>query len=133
MSTSGGLPIGLRLISTSVQDAVDTVRRADADGFPWVSFPHSFGPDALTLCAVAGASVKNGNGIQLATFVMPTYPRHPVVMAQQAIAAHDASGGRLMLGIGLSHQIVIEGMLGLKQETPALHMREYLSVLLPLL
>jgi F420-dependent oxidoreductase-like protein len=44
-----------------------------------------------------------------------------------------ATGGRFILGIGLSHQIVIEGMLGLSFEKPARHMREYLSILMPLL
>ena len=54
-------------------------------------------------------------------------------MAQQAMTAWDATGGRFTLGIGLSHQIVIETMLGMSFDKPARHMREYLSVLLPLL
>ena len=49
------------------------------------------------------------------------------------MTAWDATGGRFTLGIGLSHQIVIETMFGLSFDKPAAHMREYLSVLLPLL
>jgi F420-dependent oxidoreductase-like protein len=54
-------------------------------------------------------------------------------MAQQAASAQDATGGRFVLGIGLSHQVVIESMLGMSFDKPARHMREYLSVLMPLL
>jgi F420-dependent oxidoreductase-like protein len=65
--------------------------------------------------------------------VVPTYPRHPAVLAQQALTTATAVGGRLTLGIGLSHKIVIEDMYGYSFDKPARHMREYLSVLLPLL
>ena len=54
-------------------------------------------------------------------------------MAQQALTVQLASGGRFTLGIGLSHQIVIENMLGYSFDRPLRHMREYLSVLMPLL
>ena len=64
---------------------------------------------------------------------MPTYPRHPVALAQQALTAAAATGGRFTLGIGLSHKIVIEDMFGLDYSKPARHMREYLEVLTPLL
>jgi len=64
---------------------------------------------------------------------VPTYGRHPLTMAQQALTVQAASGGRFKLGIGLSHQMVIEGMFGLSFEKPVRHMREYLAVLMPLL
>jgi 5,10-methylenetetrahydromethanopterin reductase len=79
---------------------------------------------------VAGSQVP---GIEVGTAVVPTYPRHPAVLAQQALTTALAVGGRLSLGIGLSHQIVIEDMYGYSFDKPARHMREYLSVLLPLL
>ena len=63
---------------------------------------------------------------------MPTYPRHPMMLAQQALTVNAASGGRLCLGIGLSHQIVIESMLGMSFDKPVRHLREYLGVLGPL-
>jgi F420-dependent oxidoreductase-like protein len=89
-----------------------------------------FGYDALTLLAVVGREVPD---IELGTAVVPTYPRHPVMLAAQALTTQAATGGRLVLGIGLSHQIVIEGMFGYSFDRPARHMREYLSVLMPLL
>jgi F420-dependent oxidoreductase-like protein len=89
-----------------------------------------FSFDAVTVCAIAGREVP---GIELGTAVVPTFPRHPTTLAMQAVTASLASAGRFTLGIGLSHQMVIEGMLGLSFEKPARHMREYLEVLLPLL
>jgi len=65
--------------------------------------------------------------------VVPTYPRHPSAIAQQSLTAQVAAKGRFVLGIGLSHQLVIENMLGFSYAKPARHMREYMEVLGPLL
>ena len=109
----------------------DELRRATDDGFASFWMSNIFGLDALTALAVAGSRVP---GIELGTAVVPTYPRHPAVMAQQALTTALAVGpDRLALGIGLSHKLVIEEMYGHSFDKPARHMREYLSVLLPLL
>ncbi len=108
----------------------DALREAADDGFSSAWMSNIFGLDALTALAVAGSQVP---GIELGTAVVPTYPRHPAVLAQQALTTATAVGGRLTLGIGLSHKIVIEDMYGYSFDRPARHMREYLSVLLPLL
>ncbi|MFA1542500.1 LLM class F420-dependent oxidoreductase [Actinomadura monticuli] len=108
----------------------DDVRRAADDGFPSAWISQIFGVDALTALAVAGRGVP---GIELGTAVVPTYPRHPAVLAQQARTVALALEGRLTLGIGLSHKIVIEDMYGYDYGRPVRHMDEYLSVLLPLL
>jgi F420-dependent oxidoreductase-like protein len=89
-----------------------------------------FGPDALTVLAALSREVP---GIGFGTAVVPTYPRHPVMLASQALTVQDVSGGRLTLGIGLSHQMVIENVFGLSFDKPARHMREYLEILVPLL
>ncbi len=86
--------------------------------------------DALVLAALLGRETQR---IALGTWVVPTYPRHPAAMAQQALTAQAASNDRLLLGIGLSHRVVIEKRLGLDFARPVRHMREYLEVLLPLL
>src|SRR5580700_4459862 len=109
----------------------DQIRAAADDGFASVWIANIFGLEALTALAVAGSQVP---GIELGTAVVPTYPRHPAVLAQQALTTALAVGpGRLALGIGLSHKIVIENMYGYSFDRPARHMREYLSVLQPLL
>ena len=106
------------------------ITQAAEDGFTSGWMAHIFGLDALTALAVAGRDVP---GFELGTGVVPTYPRHPAALAQQAMTAQAALDGRLALGIGLSHQVVIEGMYGYSYDKPARHMREYLDILLPLL
>jgi len=126
--------IGTSLAEPAGADALtalrDQLRQAADDGFSSAWISNIFGLDALTALAVAGSQVP---GIEVGTAVVPTYPRHPAVLAQQALTTALAVGGRLALGIGLSHQVVIEDMYGYSFERPARHMREYLSVLLPLL
>ncbi len=114
----------------ALDEIIGRVRKAEADGFDSAWMSHIFGPDAITLLALAGRETRR---IELGTFVVPTWPRHPSALAQQALTASAASSGRFTLGIGLSHRIVIENMLGLNYSKPAHHMREYLSVLMPLL
>ena len=99
-------------------------------GFPSLWMAHVFGLDAITVLALVGRETSR---IELGTAVVPTFPRHPTTMAQQALTAGVACGGRFSLGIGLSHKVVIESMFGLSYEKPAVHMREYLEVLAPLL
>jgi F420-dependent oxidoreductase-like protein len=113
----------------TIDDLVEEARRSEAEGFDTFYVSQIFGHDALTALAVVGREVPR---IELATGVVPTYPRHPMMLAQQALTTNQASGGRLCLGIGLSHQIVIETMLGLSYDKPVRHLREYLSVLVPL-
>jgi len=108
---------------------------AELGGYAEAGLDHAFatqifGPDALTLLAVAGSHVP---GITLGTGVVPVHPRHPMVLAQQALTVQWATGNRLVLGIGLSHQVVVEGMWGLRYDKPASYMQEYLAALLPLL
>ncbi len=103
--------------------------RAEDAGFDSAWMPNIFGFDAVMVLALAGRVTGR---LELGTFVVPTYPRHPMALAQQALTASAASGGRFTLGIGLSHRVVIENMLGLDYSRPVRHMREYLSVLIPL-
>jgi F420-dependent oxidoreductase-like protein len=116
--------------SPTIDAMVDAARVVEAQGFHGYHIPQIFGLDALTALAVVGREVPR---LELGTGVVPTYPRHPFMLAAQALTTNQACDGRLMLGIGLSHQIVIETMFGLSYEKPARHMREYLSVLMPVL
>ena len=102
-----------------VDGYVDAAGTARDEGFSsyWVS--QIFSHDTLTLLAVIGREVPD---IELGTAVVPTYPRHPMVLAGQALTTNAAASGRLVLGIGLSHQIVIEGMWGYSFDKPARHM-----------
>ncbi|MEX0682828.1 MAG: LLM class F420-dependent oxidoreductase [Dehalococcoidia bacterium] len=113
-------------VDSHVQAAVD----AENDGFDGYWYPQIFGPEVLTIIALAGQKTSR---IEFGTCVVPTYTRHPTIMAQQALTTQAAAGGRFNLGLGLSHAPVVESMWGLSYERPAVHMREYLSVLQPLL
>ena len=121
----GLFTFGSRL-ATIVSDAV----RAEDEGFAMFTMANIAGHDAIGAMTVAGTRTSR---IRLATGVVPPFPRHPTAMAQQALTAQAASGGRFTLGIGLSHKVTIEGGYGLSFDRPAVHMREYLSVLMPLL
>ncbi|MDQ1478159.1 MAG: 5,10-methylenetetrahydromethanopterin reductase [Actinomycetota bacterium] len=114
----------------SIDDVVTDARAAEADGFSSYALPQIFALDAMGVLGIVGREVPR---IELQTGVVPTYGRHPLTMAQQALTVQAASGGRFVLGIGLSHQMVIENMFGLSFDKPVRHMREYLAVLMPLI
>lgn len=116
--------------TASLDQVVEQVASAASDGFASAAFAQLSGIDVLTTIALAGRSVAR---IELATAVIPIYPRHPVALAQQALTANAAIGGRLALGIGLAHKPVVEQRWGMSFERPAAFMREYLAILMPLL
>ncbi len=116
--------------NAGLDDAIAELKRIDQEEFNFVSLPNIFGLDAITTIALAGRETQQ---IEMATGVVPTPPRHPTALAQQALTAQEACGGRFTLGIGLSHKLVIEDMFGLSYAKPASQMREYLEVLMPLL
>ena len=125
-----GLFVGALELMRDVAERLHRISDAEKDGFDSYWLPQHFGADMLTVIAMAGMQTSR---IELGTAVIPTYPRHPVALAQQALTAQVAAGGRLTLGIGVSHRSTIEGWLGLSYAHPARHMEEYLSVLRPLL
>ncbi len=113
----------------TVGEMVKLAQRAEAAGFAagWLS--NIFALDALTTIAVCGTQTER---IELGTAVVPIYTRHPWALAQQAVTTQAAIGGRLALGIGLSHAQVVEGVWGLSYAQPLRAMQDYLAVLTPL-
>ena len=109
---------------------VDHAAEAEAAGFSSYWLAQLGAPDALTVIAMMGARTST---IELGTAVIPTWPRHPLTLAGQALTVQDAIGDRLALGIGLAHKPSVEGTLKIPFVTPAKHMAEYLDVLLPVL
>ncbi|MYC31880.1 MAG: TIGR03564 family F420-dependent LLM class oxidoreductase [Chloroflexi bacterium] len=116
----------------SLDELIDRIKQAEADGFDsfWVPHISARGYDALTVLALAGTQTSR---IELGVGVVPTYPRHPMALAQQALTTATATDSRFILGIGPSHRPGIEDSFGLSYDRPALHTREYLSVLRPLM
>jgi len=123
--------IGLGLeMNGTIDEIVARARLLASTGVVSLWSSQIFGWDTLTVLAIVGREVP---GVDLGTAVIPVHPRHPMMLAEQALTVQAAIGGRLVLGIGLSHQVVVEGAWGCSFAKPARYMREYLSVLVPLL
>jgi len=106
---------------------IATAQAAEAAGYEslWVpQIPDEF--DALTAAALMGNATST---IEIGTAVVPLQTRHPVAMAQQVLATQEACLGRFTLGLGPSHHWVVEDMLGLSYDKPAVRVRNYLDVL----
>lgn len=115
----------------SVDAVVEHARETHAAGFKsyWLAEHPSGGFDALTTLAQVALALPE---VQVGTAIVPTMLRHPSVLAGQAATVNDMIGGRLTLGIGLSHAPMM-AQLGIGFEKPIRHLREYLSILMPLL
>ena len=121
---------GSSLIATGAPlgQLVDHAAQAEADGFSTYWVAQLGVPDALTAIATMGTATRT---IEIGTAVIPTWPRHPLMLAAQALTVQEAIGPRLILGIGLAHKSSVEGTFKVPFATPAKHMDEYLQVLLP--
>ena len=126
-----GIFFGARREVVGFNTLVERASHAERDCLSHFWVPHlpTLGYEALTSLAIIARQTSR---IELGTAVVPVFAEHPLTLAQHAMTAQAASGGRLALGIGLSHQPVVEGMLGLSYASPARYMEEYLSVLRPL-
>jgi F420-dependent oxidoreductase-like protein len=117
---------------TTGERVVSDAEQAEADGFTSLWYSSLIVDDPLAAMALAGRATSR---IELGTAVLQTYTCHPVLQAGRAAAVSAAMGtsGRFTLGVGPSHQPVIEGMLGLSYATPGRHTDEYVQVLTQLL
>lgn len=125
-----GLAVGDLRGPATLDAVVDQVRAAADAGFTTAWSSQALGWDALTLVAVAGAAVAE---IAVGTAVVPVPQRHPMVLAGQALTAQAAVAGRLTLGVGAGVGAMVSGMFGMLSDRPVQRMREYLTVLGPLL
>jgi F420-dependent oxidoreductase-like protein len=125
------LTAGLVIPRGSASELIARVEQAERRGIAtaWTTVG---GLGADTVTALAGAAAATGR-IGLGTAVTPTYPRHPITLAAQAIAIDDLAPGRLRLGVGPSHKPIIEGAYGLPMGKPLAHLREYVTILRMLL
>jgi 5,10-methylenetetrahydromethanopterin reductase len=130
------IPLGLALSTpppdgpNAVGDLAGQARAAASAGLASAWLGQMYDIDPLTALAVVGREVP---GISLGTAVTVTHSRHPITMSSQAQTAQAATGGRLLLGIGVSHRRPVEQRYGQQFDRPARHMREYLTALHSLL
>jgi F420-dependent oxidoreductase-like protein len=119
--------VGLVIEARDVETAINKIREAEQAGVQQVWMTQSVGMlDTLTLFAAAAAHT---NHIRFGTSIVPIYPRHPLVMAQQAITIDFLAPGRLRLGVGTSHRHVMANVYGLSMSSPLSYLHEYVEVM----
>lgn len=125
------LNIASPVAGTPIDSTVNALAKARDEGFRrmWMA-QMPFDGDLLTVLAVA---LREVDGIEVGSAVLPIQNQHPMQMAQRALTLNTIAGGRFVLGLGLTHQAVTEGMWGIPYDKPVRRMREYLDALQPLL
>jgi probable F420-dependent oxidoreductase len=113
-----------------LRDHLDLFRQAEALGYDDLWTGETAGPDGFTPLALAAAVT---NRIRLATGIVNPYTRGPALLAQQAAALQDASGGRFVLGIGSSSNVIVERWNEIPFVTPLTKVRESVENLRPVL
>jgi 5,10-methylenetetrahydromethanopterin reductase len=118
-------------VQSPIDATIENLAKLRDEGFRrvWMSqMPYE--PDLLTILAVA---LREVDTIEVASGVVPIQNQHPMQMAQRALTVSLASQGRFILGLGMTHQAVTEGMWGIPWDKPVRRLNEYLDGLLPLL
>lgn len=121
------LLIGVHILEATVPATLQAIAQAEAAGVDvaWLTMGGSQ-PDPVAIFAVAATRTER---IKLGTCIVPTYPRHPLALAQEARVVAELAPGRFRLGVGPSHQVFIEGLWGIPFRRPLSHLREYLQIL----
>jgi F420-dependent oxidoreductase-like protein len=117
--------------STESRRDLETIQQLDEIGVPTVW--QTAGPTRPDVMTLYGAAAATTSQVRLGTSIVPTYSRHPTVLATQALVIETLAPGRLRLGVGPSHRPMIEGLLGIPMGKPLSHLREYVTVLRSLL
>jgi F420-dependent oxidoreductase-like protein len=119
--------IGLAIEARETQAAMMAIADAEAAGVEQIWMTQS--PPTLDTLTLYAAVAMRTMRIRLGTSIVPTYPRHPLVLAQQALTLSDIAPNRLRLGVGPSHRHAIEGVYGLQETSPLAHLSEYVAIL----
>ena len=122
--------IGFAVGGNKVQDIQATIQRAEELGVDaaWMTTGGAR-LDSLTVFAAAAGSTQK---IKFGTSIVPTFPRHPLVVAQQVQVVAQLAPGRLRLGLGPSHRPTMRSM-GIRMQSPLGHLRDYLRIVKALL
>src|SRR2546430_3444231 len=120
--------IGVAIRGNKASEALAMIEQAEQLGIhaAWMT---TGGARLDSLTVFAAATVRTQR-IKLGTSIVPTFPRHPLVMVQQTQVVAQLAPGRFRLGVGPSHRPTIEAM-GIPFASPLGHWREYLHTLKP--
>lgn len=123
--------IGIAVVSRDPISIVETIQRYEKLGLPaaWLTLGGA-SPDSLTMFAAAAVKTER---ILLGTCIVPTWPRHPITIAQQALAIAGLAPGRFRLGLGPGHKQPVEDAYGYDFKEPLRHLREYIQIVRTLL
>lgn len=126
------MSVGVAIQAPDARAFVDQVALAERLGVPtaWSTIGGAGGADTLTTYAVALARTER---IKVGTAIVQTWPKHPIAIAQQALALEQLSPGRLILGVGPAHEPAMVRTYGVRWHRPLTQLREYLTVLRALL
>ena len=119
-----GLTIGLE--GAGLKDAVDLCRRAESIGYTDLWTAEVGGADGLTPLAALAATTSTA---RLGTAILPVFTRPPALLAMSAAALQDLSGGRFVLGLGTSSNVIVEKWMGGSFSRPLTRMREYVEII----
>jgi len=109
----------------SLEEAAARVRLAESAGYESAWVTHIATREPLQVLAFYGRHTER---IGLATGIVPVMLRHPALTAMEAATLDEAIGGRLTLGLGISHRETIEGWYGMTLDNPVGRMREYVTI-----
>jgi F420-dependent oxidoreductase-like protein len=125
------MKIGLNGGGPTVDRIVEQAVRSEEEGFSSLWYPSAVMGDPLVAMALAGRATTN---LELGTAVLQTYTSHPALMANRVLAVASAMGRNgFTLGIGPSHEVVIEGSFGISYGNAGRHTEEYVTILTQLL
>src|SRR6059058_1353400 len=119
--------VGVVIEARETAAAITAIVDAEAAGVEQIWMTQS--PPTLDILTLFAAVATRTTHIRMGTSIVPTYPRHPLILAQQALTVSDIAPGRLRLGVGPSHRPTIEGVYGLQHAAHLAHLREYVAVL----
>lgn len=119
--------VGVAFHESGLTQTLDLIVAAETLGVPAVWL--TTGPGRPEALSVFMAAALRTHTIRLGTSIVPTFPRHPLVLAQQAADVAQLAPGRLRLGVGPSHRPIIEGIFGIPHERPLEHLREFVTIL----
>lgn len=119
--------IGFSISGNDIAQLLSTIQHAEQSGVRQIWMTQ--GPTSLDALTVYAAAMGQTQSIRLGTSIVPTYPRHPIALMQQAFTVDAISPGRLRLGVGSSHRPIIERTYGDTMPRPLSHLKSYVSVL----
>lgn len=122
--------VGVAIHLPTAAALLQGIAQAEAADVPTVWLTTGSGPDALTVFAAAATTTR---ALRIGTAIVPTFPRHPLVVAQQTADIAQLAPGRFVLGLGPSHGAIMQGRYGIPYRKPLGHLREFVAVVKGLL